>query len=64
MEKWSTGIDPDMTIDCVVNFEVGSSVEILTHISLASNFWDISKQCRPRSDAAERGRLAQNAASD
>ena len=27
----------------------------LTHISLASHFWDIGKQCRPRSDAAERG---------
>ena len=27
---------------------------ILTHISLASHFWDIGKQCRPRSDAAER----------
>ena len=27
----------------------------LTHIlSLASHFWDIGKQCRPRSDAAER----------
>ena len=28
---------------------------ILTHISLASHVWDIGKQCRPRSDAAERG---------
>ena len=27
----------------------------LTHISLASFLWDISKQCRPRSDAAECG---------
>ena len=27
----------------------------LTHISLASHFVDIGKQCRPRSDAAERG---------
>ena len=27
----------------------------LTHISLASHFWDIGKQCRPRSDATERG---------
>ena len=26
----------------------------LTHISLASHFWDIGEQCRPRSDAAER----------
>ena len=26
----------------------------LTHISLASLFWDLSKQCRPRSDAAIR----------
>ena len=25
------------------------------YISLASHFWDIGKQCRPRSDAAERG---------
>ena len=25
----------------------------LTHISLASHFWDIGKQCRPRSDATE-----------
>ena len=31
------------------------ATDILTHISLASHFWDISKQCRPRSDAAERG---------
>ena len=23
---------------------------ILTHISLASHFWDIGKQCRPKSD--------------
>ena len=28
---------------------------VLTHISLASHFWDTGKQCRPRSDAAERG---------
>ena len=28
---------------------------VLTHISLASHFWVIGKQCRPRSDAAERG---------
>ena len=27
----------------------------LTHISLASHLWEICKQCRPRSDAAERG---------
>ena len=27
----------------------------LTHISLAFHFWDISKQCRPRADAAELG---------
>ena len=27
---------------------------ILTHISLASHFWDIGKRCRPRSDTAER----------
>ena len=27
----------------------------LTHIGLASHFWDIGKQWRPRSDAAERG---------
>ena len=26
---------------------------VLTHISLASHFWDIGKQCRPTSDAAE-----------
>ena len=25
----------------------------LTHISLASHFWDLGKQCRPRSDAAD-----------
>ena len=29
----------------------------LTHISLASHFWDIGKQCRPRSDAAVLWRL-------
>ena len=29
------------------------SLLILTHISLASHFWDKGKQCRPRSDAAE-----------
>ena len=28
---------------------------VLTHFSLASHKWDIGKQCRPRSDAAERG---------
>ena len=28
---------------------------ILTHISLASFLWDISKQCRSRSEAAECG---------
>ena len=28
---------------------------ILTHLCLASHKWDISKQCRPRSDAADRG---------
>ena len=28
---------------------------LLTHISLAYHFWDIGKQYRPRSDAAERG---------
>ena len=28
----------------------------LTHIRLASHFWDRGKQCRPRSDAAERSR--------
>ena len=28
---------------------------VLTHISLASHKKDIGKQCRPRSDAAERG---------
>ena len=27
----------------------------LTHISLASLLWDLGKQCRPRSDVAERG---------
>ena len=26
-----------------------------THISLTSHFWDIGKQCRPRSDTAESG---------
>ena len=29
-------------------------VLLLTHISLASLLWDLGKQCRPRSDAAER----------
>ena len=28
---------------------------VLTHISLASFLWEIGKQCRSRSDAAERG---------
>ena len=28
---------------------------ILTHFSLASLFWDLGKQYRPRSDATERG---------
>ena len=32
-----------------------SGSTLLTHINLASHFWDIGKQCRPRSDAAERG---------
>ena len=30
-------------------------LKILTHISLASLFWDIGKQYSPRCDAAERG---------
>ena len=30
------------------------STVTLTHISLASHFWDIGIQCRLRSDAAER----------
>ena len=33
---------------CQLSDMVGS----LTHISLASHFWDIGKECRPRSDAA------------
>ena len=32
-----------------------SDFGVLTQISLASFLWDIGKQCRPRSDAAERG---------
>ena len=28
---------------------------LFTHISLVFHFWDIGKQCRPRSDAAEHG---------
>ena len=31
------------------------TIYILTHLSLVSHKRDISKQCRPRSDAAERG---------
>ena len=31
---------------------------LLTHLSLASFLWDIGKQCRPRSDTAERGVLS------
>ena len=27
----------------------------LTHIRLASHFWDIGKRCRPRSDASDQG---------
>ena len=30
-------------------------VVLLTHIRVASFLWDIDNQCRPRSDAAERG---------
>ena len=30
----------------------------LTYIRLASFLWDINKQCRPRSDATERGVLS------
>ena len=32
---------------------VDANTVYLTHISLASHFRDIGKQCRPRSDAAE-----------
>ena len=35
--------------------QVKSIYHCLTHISLVSHFWDIGKQCRPRSDAAECG---------
>ena len=39
---------------------VHSYIELkLTHISLASHFWDIGKQCRPRSDAKQRSILTQ-----
>ena len=31
------------------------SLPVLTHVCLASHKRDIGKQCRPRSDAAERG---------
>ena len=27
----------------------------VTHMCLASLFWNLGKQCRPRSEAAERG---------
>ena len=38
------------------NVLMRKGLKILTHISLAFLFfWDIGKQCRPRSDAAERG---------
>ena len=29
----------------------------LIHICIASHFWDSGKQCRPRSDATERGNI-------
>ena len=32
---------------------------IFTNITLASIFWDIGKQCRPRSDATERWMLTE-----
>ena len=37
--------------------DISSSAQssCLTHLSLASHKWDLCKQCRPRSDAAERG---------
>ena len=35
-----------------------ASLSLLTHLSLASFLWDIGKQCRPRSDTAERGVLS------
>ena len=38
----------------VLSYARGPQALCLIHISLASHFWDIGKQCRPRSDAAER----------
>ena len=35
--------------------EEKETADSLTHIRLESHFWDIEKQCRPRSDTAERG---------
>ena len=38
-----------------VRMEVFFEVKMLTHICLAAFLWDIGKQSRPRSDAAELG---------
>ena len=50
-ESWSTFV----MCTVIKNNLIGNHHFVLTHISLASHFWDIGKQCRPRSDVAERG---------
>ena len=36
-------------------WQSSAGLVFLTHIRLASHFWDLGKQCRPRSDATECG---------
>ena len=36
-------------------FSINVALCILTHISIVSLFWDLGKQCKPISDAAEHG---------
>ena len=45
-----------VVLECVGNCMLyGCLQTVFTHISLESFLWDICKQCRPKSDATERG---------
>ena len=48
---------PKLLMKLVVSKPLGLhyTEEVLTHLCLASHFWDLGKQCKPRSNAAERG---------
>ena len=38
-----------------MSFFLDKNGKVLTHLCLASYKWDIGNQCKPRSDAEERG---------